>query len=116
MLVVGVLVWRGWQFKLMLASRFPPRSQRTIPTNQSKHNANRSLGRNVRFFDARVADIAEGGLLQNGSVTEANFLDYLRILLVAKTPLGVRERTSGHIVMMTDNRLECGESVQYSLR
>jgi hypothetical protein len=70
---------------------------------------NRSLCRNVRFYDATVPDVALGGLAQNGSVTEANFLDFLFILLVTAAPLRVQERNSGHIVTMTNSRLELGE-------
>jgi len=72
--------------------------------------SNRVLGRNVHFYDATVPDVALGGLVQNGSVTEANFLDYFGILLVTETsPVSVRERTSGHIVAKTTERLEPGE-------
>jgi len=70
---------------------------------------NRSLGRNVHFYDATIPDVALGGFIQNDSVTEANFLDFLFILLVTAAPLRVRERDSGHIVVMTNNRLELGE-------
>jgi len=69
----------------------------------------RSLGRNIHFYDATAPDVALGGFIQNGSVTEANFLDFLFILLVTAAPLRVQERNSGHIVVMTNNRLELGE-------
>ncbi|RPB29518.1 hypothetical protein L211DRAFT_832221 [Terfezia boudieri ATCC MYA-4762] len=68
----------------------------------------RSLGRNVQFYDATSPGDALGGLIQNGSVTEANFLDMLAILLITKTPIRVQERDSGHIVMRTNTRLEAG--------
>jgi len=55
---------------------------RRIYNPQYTMPSNRSLGRNVHFYDATVPDVALGGLIQNGSVTEVNFLDYLWILLV----------------------------------
>ncbi|RPB28070.1 hypothetical protein L211DRAFT_860397 [Terfezia boudieri ATCC MYA-4762] len=68
----------------------------------------RSLGRNVKFYDATSPEVALGGMIQNGSVTEGNFLDMLGILLITETPIRVQERGSGHIVMKTNNRLEAG--------
>ena len=62
----------------------------------------RSAGRNVQFYDARSPGDALGGLIQNGSVTEANFLEMLGILLSTETPIRVQERGSGHIVMKTN--------------
>ncbi|KAG0132652.1 hypothetical protein HOY82DRAFT_643453 [Tuber indicum] len=44
----------------------------------------RSLLRNVSFYDATHPDLTLGGLVQNGSITEANFLDILKILIVVK--------------------------------
>jgi len=52
---------------------------------------NRSPGRNVHFYDATVPDVTLGGFVQNGSVTEANFLDFLFLLLVTTAPLRVQE-------------------------
>jgi len=70
---------------------------------------NRSFLRNVSFHDATNPDIALGGLFQNGSITEANFLDILGILLISeKNPLRVQERVSGHIVFRTNTPLEKG--------
>ncbi|RPB21781.1 hypothetical protein L211DRAFT_840415 [Terfezia boudieri ATCC MYA-4762] len=34
----------------------------------------RSLGRNVQFYDAASPEVALRGMIQNGSVTEGNFL------------------------------------------
>jgi len=68
----------------------------------------RSLGRNVHFYDARSPKDALEGLIQNGSVTEANFLEMLGILLFTGAPIRVQERGSGHIVMKTNTRLEAG--------
>jgi hypothetical protein len=70
--------------------------------------ADRSLGRNVQFYDASAPDVALGGFIQNGSVTEASFLEMLGILLVTGVPVRVQERTSGHIVSMTNNALRTG--------
>ncbi|KAG0640477.1 hypothetical protein HOY80DRAFT_1135946 [Tuber brumale] len=70
---------------------------------------NRSLPRNVSFYDAAHPDVALGGLVQNGSITEANFLDILGILLVVKgSPLRVQGRISSHVVSRTDVPLEMG--------
>ncbi|CUS08067.1 unnamed protein product, partial [Tuber aestivum] len=70
---------------------------------------NRSLLRNVSFYDATNPEEALGGLAQNGSITEANFLDILGILLVVDgSPLLVQRRISSHIVSRTDMPLETG--------
>ncbi|RPB22709.1 hypothetical protein L211DRAFT_862611 [Terfezia boudieri ATCC MYA-4762] len=68
----------------------------------------RSLGRNVQFYDARSPGDALGGLIQNGSVTEANFLDMLGILVITETPIRVQERGTGHIITTANTRLEAG--------
>ncbi|KAG0636523.1 hypothetical protein HOY80DRAFT_977166 [Tuber brumale] len=69
----------------------------------------RSVGRNVTFCNAAEPDMALGGLVQNGSITEANFLDILGILLVStEGPLRVQERISSHIVERTDVPLKTG--------
>jgi len=75
----------------------------------------RSLPRNISFYDATHPDAALGGFLQNGSVTEANFLDILAILLVIEgSPIRVQERASSHIVSRTDVPLETGVYDIYS--
>lgn len=71
-------------------------------------SSNRSLPRNVHFYDATKLDDALGGLVQNGSATEGNFLDMLGMVLVTEAQLRVEHRTSGHIVLRTDDRLEVG--------
>ena len=74
--------------------------------------ADRSLGRNVHFYDATMPDNALGGLIQNGSVTEANFIDMLGILVITKTPIRVQKRGGtggGTFVTSTNNKLELGE-------
>ncbi|KAG0127163.1 hypothetical protein HOY82DRAFT_83058 [Tuber indicum] len=75
---------------------------------------NRSLGRNVSFCDATQPDIALGGLIQNGSITEANFLDILAIILVEGGSLRVQGRVSGHILCRTDVPLKTGVYDIYS--
>ena len=73
--------------------------------------SNRSHFRNVHFHDGTKADEddALGGLIQNGSITEGNFLDMLGILLVTEgAPVRVQHRASGHIVSRTHDRLEVG--------
>ncbi|KAG0135913.1 hypothetical protein HOY82DRAFT_551108 [Tuber indicum] len=68
-----------------------------------------SLLHNVSFYDAAHPDFALGGLVQNGSITEANFLDILKILIVVKgSPLRVQSRMSSHIVSRTDAPLKTG--------
>jgi len=70
---------------------------------------NRSLLRNVYFHDATKPDEVLGGFVQNGSITEATFLDILGILLVVEgNPIRVQERLSGHIVSRTDIPLKKG--------
>src|SRR5258706_2546055 len=67
---------------------------------------NRSNFRNVHFYDGSVL---LGGLIQNGSVTEENFLQMLGILLVAKAPIRVQHRTSGEILLAdSKSRLQLG--------
>ncbi|KAF8443643.1 hypothetical protein BGX38DRAFT_1199308 [Terfezia claveryi] len=69
---------------------------------------NRSLGRNVHFYNAAFPEVPLGGLRQNGSVTQANFLYMLKILIVAETPFTVHERRTGQEVAWTNTRLEPG--------
>ncbi|CUS15899.1 unnamed protein product, partial [Tuber aestivum] len=65
--------------------------------------------RNVSFYDAARPDVVLGGFFQNGSITEANFLDILEILLVVTGgPLRVQERISSHLISRTDMQLETG--------
>ena len=71
--------------------------------------ADRSLGRNVQFYDASAPDVALGGFIQNGSVTEANFLETLGILLITEIPVRIQERVSGYIVSMMNNLLRTGK-------
>ena len=71
-------------------------------------NSNRSHFRNVYFYDGCNPDVLFGGLIQNGSVTERNFLDMLGIILIAQTPIIVQHRGSGQIVLMRESRLEVG--------
>lgn len=53
--------------------------------------------------------VALGGLIQNGSVTEANFLEMLGILLITETPIRVQKRGTSHIITSTNNQLGLGE-------
>jgi len=70
---------------------------------------NRSLIRNVYFHDATNPDVTLGGFFQNGSITKANFLDMLGILLIVEgNPLRVQERVSGDILSRTDIPLKKG--------
>ena len=47
---------------------------------------------NVHFYDASNPIVLLGGLVQNASVTEANVLEMLSIVLVTESPLRVQER------------------------
>lgn len=62
---------------------------------------NRSLCQNVHFYDASNHTVVLGGLRQNGSVTEENFLEMPAILLITETPIVVQHRESGHTVIRT---------------
>ncbi|KAG0136480.1 hypothetical protein HOY82DRAFT_479109 [Tuber indicum] len=65
--------------------------------------------RNVSFYDATNPNQALGGFVQNGTITEANFLDMLGILLMTDgSPLRVQERITSHIVSRMDQPLETG--------
>ena len=75
---------------------------------RDKVNSNCVLRLLVHFYDATKPDDALGGLIQNGSVTEGNFLQMLRIVLVTEAPVRVQHRTSGEIVSMSDSRLQIG--------
>ena len=70
--------------------------------------SNRSHFRNVHFYDGSNPDILLGGLVQNGSVTERNFLHMLGIIIITQTPITVQHRGSGQIVLMSESRLEVG--------
>ncbi|KAI2791192.1 hypothetical protein POX_c04048 [Penicillium oxalicum] len=77
-------------------------------------------GRNVHFFDGSTGDML-GGLFQNGSVTQANFIDMLNIVLVivprplveprppiVPCPLTVKAR-SGQTISRTSQPLTPGD-------
>ncbi|KAG0123914.1 HNH endonuclease-domain-containing protein [Tuber indicum] len=76
-------------------------------------SSDRSLDRNVparvHFYDATdpstTGSDALGGLIRNGSVAEANFLQMLGILLIVEAPIHVQHRTSDKLVTETNNRL-----------
>jgi hypothetical protein len=69
---------------------------------------NRSEGRNVHFFDATNQDVCLGGFIQNGSVTKANFIDMLAILLLTESPIQIKERSSGILLTETKEILNLG--------
>ncbi|CUS15098.1 unnamed protein product [Tuber aestivum] len=69
----------------------------------------RSALRNTYFYDATDPEVVLGGFRQNGSVTEANFLSFLDILLVTQGgTVRVQARISGHIVTRTNVPLATG--------
>ena len=71
--------------------------------------SDRSIDRNIHFYDATSREAALGGLIQCGSLTEANFLDCLGVLLTTESPIRVQARVSGHVVSRTGNPIEPGE-------
>ena len=48
-------------------------------------SGHRSHFRNVRFFDEANPDVVLGGLIQNGSLTEKNFLTILQMIVLVTT-------------------------------
>src|SRR4051794_28397010 len=72
-------------------------------------SGHRSHFRNVRFFDEANPDVVLGGLIQNGSLTEKNFLVMLDIVLVTTAPIRVSAKDSGRVVSMVDTRLDAGD-------
>ncbi|PUU74666.1 hypothetical protein B9Z19DRAFT_998805 [Tuber borchii] len=70
---------------------------------------NRSVYRNVTFHDATNPDVTLGGLLQNGPITEGNFLDILEIVLAVSVAIRVLRRASTHLVSRVKVPLEIGK-------
>ncbi|KAG0637467.1 hypothetical protein HOY80DRAFT_1138309 [Tuber brumale] len=71
---------------------------------------NRSAFRNTLFYDATNPEVVLGGFRQNGSITEANFLSILEILIFAQgKPLRVQARISDYVVTPNDVLLAVGE-------
>ena len=69
----------------------------------------RSTNRNTFFYDATNPEVVLGGFRQNGSITEANFLFFLDILLVNPVDtVRVQARTSGYVVTRTNTPLSTG--------
>ncbi|KAF8460422.1 hypothetical protein BDZ91DRAFT_798916 [Kalaharituber pfeilii] len=62
----------------------------------------------VEYDQAKEDDPALGGLVQNGWVTEQNFLQMLAIILVVEALIRVQRRLSGHIVSTLNSSLETG--------
>ena len=63
----------------------------------------------VHFFDEASPDVVLGGLVQNGSLTEKNFLVMLYIVLVTAAPVRVSARNTGRVVSEVDTRLDVGD-------
>ncbi|KAF8424373.1 hypothetical protein EV426DRAFT_574034 [Tirmania nivea] len=70
--------------------------------------SNQSHFRNVHFYDGSNPGLLLGRLVQNGSVTEANCLQMLGIILLAPAPIRVQHRSSGHVVVNSDSPLAVG--------
>jgi hypothetical protein len=71
-------------------------------------NINRVPFRNIHFIEDSTGRTL-GGLRQNGSVTEANFLWILaHILIVGGAPFSVSHRETGRAISSTNNPLELG--------
>lgn len=70
---------------------------------------NRVRCRNVHIFNGSTG-VSFGGMRQNGTVTQAMFLDMLAsILLVTNLPLSVVHRPSHRVISSTDLPLDLGE-------
>ncbi|KAF8535463.1 HNH endonuclease-domain-containing protein [Trichophaea hybrida] len=69
----------------------------------------RSHFRNVRFFDEANPDVVLGGLVQNGSITERNFLTMLGIVLVTTAPIHVSAKDTGRVILAVDTCLDVGD-------
>jgi hypothetical protein len=69
----------------------------------------RSHFRNVRFFNKANPDVVLGGLVQNGSFTERDFLMMLDIVLVITAPIRVSAKDTGRVVLMVGTRLDVGD-------
>jgi len=74
-------------------------------------SSHRSHFRNVRFFDEANPDVVLGGLVQNGSLTEKNFLVMLDIVLVTTTLIRVSTEDTERVVSMVDTRLDVGDYI-----
>jgi len=72
-------------------------------------SSHRSHFSNVRFFDEANPDVVLGGLVQNGFLTEKNFLVMLDIVLVTTAPIRVSTEDTGRVVSMVDTRLDVGD-------
>ena len=68
----------------------------------------RSILRNITFCDGDKPDEVLGGFRQNGSITEANFLNISGIVLVLRSAIIVQERTSRKFVLRRDVPIESG--------
>ncbi|KAK9361218.1 hypothetical protein V1504DRAFT_452379 [Lipomyces starkeyi] len=68
----------------------------------------RSLGRDVHFYDASNPDEPLGGLISNPSISVKNFLSMLEILIVAAHPYSVSLRETGESLMPTEDVLQPG--------
>lgn len=72
-------------------------------------SSDRQLFRNVYFYNAaNPGGGALGGLVQNGLVMEASFLDMLGIILITESPIPATHRTSHRGVSRTDSSLPIG--------
>jgi hypothetical protein len=71
----------------------------------------RSSERNIRFSDERNPDVILGGLIQNGSVTEMNFLSMLNMVLIAASPIRVYAKATGALVLQADTPLQLGDYI-----
>jgi len=61
--------------------------------------------RNVTFYDAASPNVALGGLVHNGSITEANFLDMLEfVLVVEEEEEGEKKKKKAPCVFKRGNR------------
>jgi len=101
---------RGGNLDFQPTPQFDRRRQyRRSSLNLHAMSGHRSHFRNVRFFDEANPDVALGGLIQNGSLTEKNFLVMLDIVLVTTAPISISAKYTGRVVSMADTRLDPGD-------
>lgn len=70
---------------------------------------NRAFGRNVHIYDASDPTKNLGGLIQNGSITQSNFLFIISILIACDKPYDVVERATSLVVAHNDNPINHGD-------
>ena len=79
------------------------------PSINALMSSHRPPFRNVRPPDEANPDAVLGGLAQNGSITERNFLAMLEVVLVTTSLIRVSAKTTGRDISMVDTRPDVGD-------